>query len=107
MAEGAPLLREYAGKNLHRGFESLSLRQNTEPAFSGGFCFWSSRNAIRRMAASHPAHPCFVPVFESVVPPRRGQLMHIKQAAETLVGYLAFSYRALKVEVTVRDKERG
>ncbi len=28
MAEGAPLLREYAGKNLHPGFESLSLRQN-------------------------------------------------------------------------------
>ena len=27
MAEGAPLLREYAGKNLHPGFESLSLRQ--------------------------------------------------------------------------------
>jgi hypothetical protein len=28
VAEGAPLLREYAGKNLHRGFESLSLRQD-------------------------------------------------------------------------------
>jgi hypothetical protein len=27
VAEGAPLLREYAGKNLHPGFESLSLRQ--------------------------------------------------------------------------------
>ena len=35
MAEGAPLLREYAGKNLHRGFESLSLRQNQSPP-SGG-----------------------------------------------------------------------
>jgi hypothetical protein len=31
VAEGAPLLREYVGKNLHRGFESLSLRQDTPP----------------------------------------------------------------------------
>jgi hypothetical protein len=29
VAEGAPLLREYAGKNLHPGFESLSLRQDS------------------------------------------------------------------------------
>jgi hypothetical protein len=26
LVEGAPLLREYGGLNLHRGFESLSLR---------------------------------------------------------------------------------
>ena len=31
VAEGAPLLREYVGKNLHRGFESLSLRQDNPP----------------------------------------------------------------------------
>jgi len=31
VAEGAPLLREYAGKNLHPGFESLSLRQILQP----------------------------------------------------------------------------
>src|SRR5690606_21297116 len=31
-AEGAPLLREYGGLNLHRGFESLPLRQ---PLMSG------------------------------------------------------------------------
>lgn len=38
MAEGAPLLREYAGKNLHPGFESLSLRQTPrEAAPPGGF----------------------------------------------------------------------
>ena len=28
MVEGAPLLREYTGLNLYRGFESLSLRHN-------------------------------------------------------------------------------
>jgi hypothetical protein len=27
VAEGTPLLREHVGKNLHRGFESLALRQ--------------------------------------------------------------------------------
>ncbi len=28
--EGAPLLREYTGQNLYRGFESLSLRHVLE-----------------------------------------------------------------------------
>jgi hypothetical protein len=39
VAEGAPLLREYAGKNLHPGFESLSLRQTPEPATRRAFFF--------------------------------------------------------------------
>ena len=38
-AEGAPLLREYGGKNLHRGFESLSLRQ-IKTAPNGRRFFW-------------------------------------------------------------------
>lgn len=37
MAEGAPLLREYAGKNLHPGFESLSLRQDPTRREAGLF----------------------------------------------------------------------
>ena len=108
VAEGAPLLREYVGKNLHRGFESLSLRQEhrtrrkagfclglappvtTEPRLPGGFCFGrtKTRTAEWRLPIAFPG--CYVPVFESVVPQHRVQLTHIKYAAETLVGYLHF-----------------
>ena len=32
MVEGTSLLRKHTGLNLYRGFESLALRQTTEPA---------------------------------------------------------------------------
>jgi hypothetical protein len=44
VAEGAPLLREYAGKNLHPGFESLSLRQ--DPAAFGRLSSFPSERAM-------------------------------------------------------------
>jgi hypothetical protein len=101
-AEGAPLLREYAGKNLHRGFESLSLRQEHETRRKAGFAFQTRRQAgfvfwYDQRRRPTPYGDCStgrrlasVPDSESVVPQHRAQLTHIKYAAETLVGYLHF-----------------
>jgi hypothetical protein len=43
--EGTPLLREHAGLNLHRGFESLRLRQRNRQAAQAAFFIWTSKPA--------------------------------------------------------------
>ncbi len=55
--EGTPLLREHAGKNLHRRFESVRLRQFAKPA-AGGLCS-SSRvdSALGRRARRSKRRP--------------------------------------------------
>ena len=47
MVEGTPLLREHAGLNLHRGFESLRLRQELKTRMAQGFAgFFISTTAL-------------------------------------------------------------